>query len=271
MKNIAIVTGGNSSEYVISVKSAETIIKNIDKSQFTPYRIEIKGTEWTATSETMHKAVSVNRDDFSINHQGNKISFDRVLIMIHGTPGEDGRLQGYFDMLNIPYVNSGVLSSSLTFDKHFSKAIAQNKGYNTAPWLYFKNKDEVSSQLIVKEIGLPCFVKPTNAGSSFGVTKVSSESELEKAITTSFNEDANGLIAEKLISGREFTCGVINTGSETIAFPVCEIVSKKDFFDYEAKYTVGMADEIVPAEITSSLSDKIQALSREIYELFECK
>lgn len=269
MQNIAVVTGGNSSEYVISVKSADTIIANIDTSKFTPYRVEIKNSYWHVVIE--NKNIPIQKDDFSFIHSNQKISFDNVIIMIHGAPGEDGRLQGYFDMLNIPYVASGVLASSLTFDKHYSKVFVQQLNIATSPWLFYRSGNEIDIEKLEKKIGLPCFIKPTNAGSSFGVSKVDTREELSKAIEQSFKEDGQGLIAEKLLEGREFTCGVLITERNEYVFPITEIVSKNDFFDYEAKYTVGMAEEIVPANIPKQLEELIKDQSLQIYKALNCK
>lgn len=271
MQNIAVVTGGNSSEYVISVKSADTILANIDKTKYYPYRVEIKGNAWIVCIPEAEETVYISRDDFSFTYKEKKTTFDKVIIMIHGTPGEDGRLQGYFDMLNIPYVSSGVLASSLTFDKHFSKVFAKQLGVPTAPWLYYTSAGAVNYDDVSTHIEYPCFVKPTNAGSSFGVSKANNKKELTIAVENSFKEDSQGVIIEKMLEGRELTCGVLITAENEYVFPITEIVSKNDFFDYEAKYTNGLADEIVPANIPDQLAEIIYELSLKIYKAFNCK
>ena len=269
MKNIAVVTGGNSSEYVISVKSADTIIDNLNKEKYRPFRIEIKNDNWTAFFN--ESSIEVNKSDFSIVFDGQKINFDAALIMIHGAPGEDGKIQSYFELMGIPYTSSGVLSSALTFDKHYTKMMVKALDLPTSPWLHYFNKKEIDYKAIENNIGYPCFVKPTNAGSSFGVTKANNEDELHTAIENSFKEDNQGLLIEKLLSGTEVTCGVFYNGNNITKLPIAEIVSKNDFFDYEAKYTVGMADEIIPARIPEVLGEQIQDITASLYKAFNCR
>lgn len=267
-KRVAVITGGNSSEYVISVKSADTIIENIDEEIFAPYRVEIKDKDWKVI--VGNASYYIDKNDFSFQIDDQKVTFDCALIMIHGDPGEDGKLQGYLDMLNIPYTSSGVLSSSATFNKHFTKQYLKSYGIRSAEWLLINHITSYSQKEIDDKIGFPCFVKPNNAGSSFGVSRVNNFEQLEDALKKATIEDSDILI-EQLIDGTEITCGVLRTVKNAYTFPVTEIVSKTGFFDYEAKYTVGKADEIVPARIQDNIAKKCQKLSLKIYDLFNCR
>jgi D-alanine-D-alanine ligase len=267
-KKVAVITGGNSSEFIISVKSAETIINNIDKSKYEPYRIELKRNQWKLEYEG--KKYDIDKNDFSVCIQGKSILFDCALIIIHGDPGEDGKLQGYFDMLEIPYTSSDVLTSALTFNKHITKKYLQTYDILSADWSVIDVHSSYQLDDIANKIGFPCFVKPNNAGSSFGVSKVSTKEQLQDALDVAVSED-NEVLIEKMISGTEITCGVLRTSNSAYTFPVCEIVSKTGFFDYEAKYTIGKSDEIIPARISDSITKQCQDLSLKIYDLLNCK
>ncbi len=267
-KNIAVITGGYSSEYVISVQSADMIINNLDKEKYAAFRIEIKDKNWTAQVD--NALVEVNKNDFTVVSKGEKVFFDVAIIMIHGSPGEDGKLQGYLDMLNIPYTSCGVLSSALSFNKHYTKDYLISKGIHTAPWIYIHQKNSPKAGEIIRKLGLPCFVKPNNAGSSFGVTKVKNQEELIQAIEIATREDSE-IIVEKYIEGLEITCGVLKTSKSSYILPITEIVSKNEFFDYEAKYTDGITDEITPARIDDALTKECQELSAKIYDLLNCR
>jgi D-alanine-D-alanine ligase len=267
-KRIAVVTGGNSSEFVISVKSADTIIEHINGELFEPYRVEIREQEWMVRSGS--EAIPIDKNDFSFEVSGQKQIFDCALIIIHGDPGEDGKLQGYFEMLKIPYTSSGVLTSAATFSKHFTKQFLKSYGIKSADWLLISKRENIHVDEIATQIGFPCFVKPDNAGSSFGISKVSSFDQLQDALSKAMEEDGEVLI-EKMITGTEITCGVLRTSKGAYTFPVTEIVSKTGFFDYEAKYTEGKADEIVPARIDEQVSSQCQELSLKIYDLFHCR
>jgi D-alanine-D-alanine ligase len=266
-KKLAVVTGGNSSEYIISIKSADTILENIDTSQFDAYRVEIKGKEWSVSLQD--EAAVIDKNDFSFVNKGEKTTFDAALIMIHGDPGEDGKLQGYFDMLGIPYTSSNVLCSAATFSKHFTKQYLKSYDIKSADWLLLSQRLGYNLREVESEIGFPCFVKPNNAGSSFGVSKVSNYVQLHDAVEKAMTEDDEVLV-EKMIEGTEITCGVLRTSKKAYTFPITEIVSKTGFFDYEAKYTVGLADEIVPARIDDVVANQCRELSLRIYDLFHC-
>jgi len=265
---IAFVTGGYSGEAKISYESAKTIEKNIDPEKFEFYKIDITPAGWFYENEKGKS--EVDKNDFSIVKNGMKIHFDGVLIGIHGTPGEDGKLQGYFDMLNIPYTSCDCAISALTFNKRYTVAVASFSGIHVAnSILLFKNNFK-SPDEIVKNLQFPVFVKPNNGGSSIGMSKVNSPSEeLGAAIEKAFKEDPQVLV-EEFIKGREFTVGVFQSQGRIIALPMTEIISKKDFFDYEAKYE-GASDEITPAVVDESIARQIKAEAIKIYQIFNCK
>ena len=266
-KNIAIVAGGDSSEFIVSINSANQITKWLDKEKYNVYTIEIKGTEWIVKNEMVCDLI-LNKDDFSFNLNGQKTNFDCALITIHGTPGEDGKLQGYFDTLQIPYTTSNTLSSALTFNKIFSKNYLKPFHIPLADFITIKKGDTIDAIQIINSVGLPCFVKPNRSGSSFGVTKAKEKRQLKEAIEEAYKED-NEVIIERFLDGIELTCGLVKTRKETIIFPPTELVSKNEFFDYEAKYTAGMCDEITPARIPDELTTEIQNLSSQIYDIFQ--
>ena len=268
-KNIAIVAGGDSSEFPVSMNSARTIRANLDAQRYNAYMIIVRGNEWYMETDKGQKR-PVNKDDFSIVVDGKPIRFDCAFIIIHGTPGENGVLQGYFETLRIPYTTSGVLASSLTFNKLFSKRYISGFDVDVSNYYYVYKDSDWDSQGIAKGTGLPCFVKPNRGGSSFGVTKVSDEEALAGAIEKAFEEDYEVLV-EEYLEGTELTCGLIKSGGKEWVFPPTEIVSKNEFFDYEAKYTKGMADEITPARISGELDQRIRQLSSRLYDLFNCR
>jgi D-alanine-D-alanine ligase len=269
VKNIAVVTGGDSSEYVVSLKSGANVFSAIDRNVFNPWLVFIKDGNWVVLDGEVSIA-AIDRGDFSFVLNGEKIALDYAYIMIHGTPGEDGNLQGYFEMLGIPYSSCGVQSSALTFNKNFCNNYLRSFGIPMARSIKLIPGEIYSPAEVVKTLGLPLFVKPNAGGSSFGVTKVKKEEELNDAILKAFDESPEVLV-EQFIDGKEFTCGVVNTGQRKIVLPVTEVIPKNEFFDYEAKYTPGMAEEITPARISEELTLKIQDLSSEIYDLCSCR
>ncbi|MBS1934159.1 MAG: ATP-grasp domain-containing protein, partial [Bacteroidetes bacterium] len=233
--NIAFVTGGYSGESVISYKSAITIENNVDRQKYNVYKIDITSQGWWYVADGGQRS-SVDKEDFSITDNGKKINFDAVLIGIHGTPGEDGKLQGYFDMMKLPYTSCDAATSALTFNKRYTVAVAAFAGINVAKSVVlikgkFGNPETVASQL-----HFPVFVKPNNGGSSIGMSKVNMSNELGAAIEKAFKEDDQVLI-EEFITGREFTIGVFRSNGEIVTLPFTEIKTKKEFFDFEAKYT----------------------------------
>ncbi|GAB4292510.1 MAG: D-alanine--D-alanine ligase [Marinilabiliales bacterium] len=266
-KNIAIVAGGLSKENAISIKSSETVMSLIDKNLFEVYRIIIDDKGWTALLND--KSIPVDKSDFSINFQDKKIKIDFAIIIIHGTPGEDGILQAYFDLLNIPYSTCGFFESALTFNKVACKLFLKEYGIITPKAVLIRKNQPYNVDEIAKNIGFPNFVKPNEGGSSFGTSKTNNISELEKAIQLAFNED-NEVIVEEFISGKEITCGYIETSKSSYVLPPTEIVPKTDFFDYQAKYE-GLSDEITPARLSNDLINKCQDITKSIYKLLNCK
>lgn len=265
---IALITGGYSSEAVISYKSAVTIEKHIDPSKYKLYKIDITPNKWFY-KEASGAEVLVNKDDFSLTIHGEKVYFDAVFIGIHGTPGEDGKLQGYFDLLNIPYTSCNVTSSAITFNKRYTVAIAGAAGYPVAKsiHLFRENYEEKIEKLL--ELHYPVFVKPNNGGSSIGMSKISSAKDLQNALQKAFKEDDQVLV-EEYIAGREFTIGVFKSNGKIITLPFTEIITQNDFFDFEAKYQ-GKSTEITPAVCNNEIAQKIRNNAAGIYAIFNCR
>ena len=268
-KNIAVVSGGDSSEYIVSVKSGANVLKAINHELFSPWLVRIKGEEWIVLDGEKCVA-AIEKSDFSFLIGGTKYKFDYAYIMIHGTPGEDGILQGYFEMLKIPYSSCGVQASALTFNKFFCNNYLRSFSIPMAHSVRLVSGEKYHAAHIVKSLGLPLFVKPSSGGSSFGVTKVKKGEDLVEAVNKALDESTEVLI-EQFIEGKEFTCGVVRIGERKLVFPVTEVIPKNEFFDYEAKYQPGMAEEITPARISEVLTLKIQRSSSEIYDLCNCK
>ena len=267
-KNIAIVAGGDSGEYEISVKSGEQLLKQIDKTLYNPILIYVKGTNWRAIFN--NNKIPVDKNNFSVTVNNEKIKFECVLIGIHGTPGEDGRLQSYFEMMNVPFTTCGVLSSALTFNKFACKEYLSKYGIHTAKAILIREKDSIDALKIADYLGLPCFIKPNNGGSSCGVSKITSVDEIVPAIEEALEHD-DEVIIEEFIEGTEITCGVMKNDEKSIIFPIAEIVSKNDFFDYEAKYTSGMSEEIIPARIPEDIKKACEQTSSMIYDKLFCR
>lgn len=267
-KTIALVTGGYSGESVISYKTAATIEQNIDAAKWNAYTIDINPQGWFYTSLSGEK-ISVDKNDFSLTVDSKKILFDAVLIALHGTPGEDGKLQGYFDCLGIPYTSCDAATSALTFNKRYTVAVASFAGLYVAKSMHLFKDALVKPEEILKELQLPVFVKPNNGGSSIGMSKVNEATELQAALDKAFNEDSQVLV-EEFISGREFTIGVFKTKGNIITLPMTEVISKKEFFDYEAKYH-GASQEITPAQVEEAIADKIREAAKKAYEIFNCR
>ncbi len=267
-KNIAVVYGGDSSEFVVSVKSSENVYNAITEAGFTAWKVQLKGLNWEVYEDGQIIA-AVDKSDFSFVKNGKKIQFDFAYITIHGTPGEDGKLQGYFDLVKIPYSTCGVYSSALTFNKYFCSNYLRNFGVKMAKSVRLFKGDKIDADQLIGKLGLPVFVKPNAGGSSFGVTKVKEKSQLLAALEMATKESSDILI-EEFIDGPEFTCGLVKLSNQEILFPVTEVIPQNEFFDFEAKYTVGKTDEITPARISPELTSKIQQLSSRIYDLCDC-
>ncbi|WKN42008.1 D-alanine--D-alanine ligase [Tunicatimonas pelagia] len=266
-KNIAVVAGGSSSEYVISLKSAGLIMDCIDTTRFNPYLVVIEKDQWYV--KQADKTIPVNRADFSWEQQGNTIHFDGVYNIIHGTPGEDGKIQGYFDLLSIPYTGCNVLTSSITFNKSICKQLVRSHGITTPQSVVLRQHLPYTLDALVKDLHFPCFVKPNNGGSSFGASKVDQSEDLATAIDKAFEHDHEVLI-EEYIQGRELTCGVYWTGEMARALPITEIVTNNAFFDFQAKYE-GASEEITPARIDEETTERCQRLTERIYTLLGCR
>lgn len=266
-KNIAIVWGGYSSEKVISEKSAAGIYSFLSNTQYNLFKVMIDRTSWKVEYEGV--SIPVNKNDFSFSANGQTIKFDFAYITIHGTPGEDGTLQGYFDMLGIPYSNCGVLASALTFSKFTCNNFLKGFGIRVADSLVLRKGDLCHPEEIVTQLGLPLFVKPNVGGSSFAITKVKEASVLEKAVTDAFNE-APEVIIESFIAGTEVTCGCFVSDKGFTTLPLTEVVTANEFFDYDAKYN-GQVQEITPARISEQLTRTIQQEAEKIYRLIGAK
>jgi len=268
-KTIALVTGGFSGEAVISYKSAVTIDSNLDRTKFNVYKIDINPSGWFFEDGNGKKS-EIDKNDFSLTIGDKKITFDAIFIGMHGTPGEDGKLQGYFDTLKIPYTSCDAGTSAITFNKRYTVAVASFSGIDVARSVLLIKDNFGSPEEVIQSLRFPVFVKPNNGGSSIGMSKVNKPSdELGAAIEKAFKED-NQVLIEEYIKGREFTIGVFKTKGNIIALPITEVISKKDFFDYEAKYE-GASTEVTPAQVDESIAEQVRNTAKKIYALFNCR
>jgi D-alanine-D-alanine ligase len=267
-KKVALVTGGLSGEAQISYKSAVTVNGNLDRNKFDVYQIDINQSGWWYTAQNAAPQ-KVNRDDFSITDGGNKINFDVVLLCIHGTPGEDGKLQGYFDMLGLPYTSCDAATSALTFNKRYTVAVAAFGGIAVANSMHLFKHTPVAPAAILEKLQLPVFVKPNNGGSSIGMSKVTTADALAPALEKAFKEDTQVLV-EEFISGREFTIGVFKTKGALQVLPITEIETANEFFDFEAKYQ-GKSVETTPALISDTMQSLLEAAAKRVYEVLNCR
>lgn len=259
MKNIAIIEGGYSHEKVISLQSAQTVFDHIDTTRFKPYKVRIDEEGWFVYEG--ESKFAVNRSDFS--HNG--IPFDFAFIVIHGTPGEDGKLQAYFDMLGVPYSTCDHFSATLTFNKYACNQFLKGFGVKVAEAVLIRKGQSVDSDELISSVGLPCFVKPNDGGSSFGVTKVTDAQELTDAISLALKHGSQAIV-EAFLSGREVTNGIFSIGNEIHSLPITEIVTNNDFFDFDAKYK-GESNEITPADLPIEMEEKVKAETKRIFEL----
>jgi D-alanine-D-alanine ligase len=269
-KKIALVTGGYSGEAIISYRSATTIYNHLEKEKYEVYKIDITPAGWFYEDENGAKT-EVNKNDFSISAGGHKVQFDAVFIGMHGTPGEDGKLQGYFDMLNLPYTSCNAATSALTFNKRYTVAVAHMAGIPVARSMHLFKNNTYSNDEILSKLRPPLFVKPNNGGSSIGMSKVNEPSQLQEALEKAFKEDDQVLV-EQMIVGREFTVGVFKTGNQITVLPITEVIAhqEKDFFDFEAKYG-GKSTEVTPAEIAPDWKEQLEAAASKIYQVFNCR
>jgi D-alanine-D-alanine ligase len=268
-KNIALLAGGYSGEYAISVQSAFTIQQNINADLFNVYKIVITKDGWLyQTNEGSD--VLVNKNDFSLTLNDSKVLFDCVFFGIHGTPGEDGKLQGYFDMLGIPYTGCGSIASAITFNKIYcNRIVDQSNIVYVAKSIHLFSDRSLTPNEILNKLTLPMFVKPVEGGSSLGTSKVKQPEELQAALDAAFAVDSQ-IMAEEFVGGREFTIGIYKLNGEIFALPITEVISLKEFFDYEAKYQ-GLSQEITPAKVPSDITYKITDSAKRLYQLLNCK
>jgi len=268
MKNVAIIMGGYSSEYQISLKSGNVVYNFLDQTQYKAYRIHIFREKWVMVDENENE-FPVNRHDFSVDYAGIKVTFDVVFNAIHGTPGEDGLMQAYFELLRIPQTSCDYYQAALTFNKRDMLSVLKPYGIKTATSLYLDKGDIINEDEIINTLGLPLFVKPNKSGSSFGISKVKTKEELLPAIETAYKEDSE-IILESFLDGTEVSVGVINYKGKTTVLPITEIVSENDFFDYEAKY-LGKSQEITPARLSDDIRVKVEAVAQKAYDVLKMK
>jgi D-alanine-D-alanine ligase len=264
--NIAIIMGGYSSEYKISLKSGNVVYETLDKSKYNAYRIHIFKDRWVYVDDN-NEEHKINKDDFSFVVNNQTIRFDCVFNAIHGAPGEDGYMQAYFELLNIPHTSCSMYQAALTFNKRDCLSTLKPYGIKTAESYYLNLSDSIDETKIIDKVGLPCFVKANKAGSSFGITKVYKKKDLKHAIDIAFKED-NEIIIESFLDGIEVSVGVIKYKGEIIVLPITEIVSENDFFDYEAKY-LGQSQEITPAKISKEQEQKVNNIAKQVYEILK--
>ncbi|WP_456421166.1 D-alanine--D-alanine ligase [Lutibacter sp.] len=262
-KNIAIIMGGYSSEAAISLKSGEVVYQHISKDIYNTYKIHILQNKWVLVNNDIE--YPINRHDFSAKIDGEKVNFDCVFNAIHGHPGEDGTILAYFDLIGLKHTSAPFYQMALTFNKRDCLSVVEKYGIKTATSYYIDKGNEINIEKIIDKVGLPCFVKPNNAGSSFGISKVKTKTEIIPAINKAFKEDSQILI-EEFLDGPEITVGVLNYKGKIKVLPMTEIVTKNDFFDYEAKY-LGESEEITPARISPEIHKKLENVAKQVYQL----
>ena len=267
MKNIAIVCGGDSSEAEVSLKSGANLKTMMDSEKYATYIVFMKGNYWAARVED-HDDIAINKSDFSFELDGAKITFDCAYITIHGTPGENGILQSYFELMHIPYTSCNVFVSATTFNKFACKSFLKEFDIPSADAILVRKGDKINPDAILLRLGSPCFVKPNNAGSSFGVSKVKSAKDIIPALEKAFEEDSE-VVIEQFLSGIEVTNGVYRVNGKITVLPITEIVSDNEFFDYEAKYT-GKSHEITPARLSKEIESATKNLTEKIYKVMGC-
>jgi D-alanine-D-alanine ligase len=265
MKNIAILTGGDSAEYDISILSANTVLQHLNPELFKGYIIHLKNDKFTVLIKEIK--IDVDKSNFTFELENKRISFDAIFMALHGSPAENGLIQPYFDNLNIPYTSSNAKVSALTFNKYECNKKLKELGFNCATSFLYKKGNHIVEQEIIDRVKLPCFVKPNGAGSSFGISKVKKKEDLTKAINSALQHD-NKVLIEQFIDGIEISCGVYTNKNNTQALPITEIVTENEFFDYQAKYE-GKSQEITPARISKKLTIEVQKLTTEIYKAME--
>lgn len=267
-KNIAVVYGGDSSEIVVSRNSAKGVTSFIDSTKYNAIPVLITRNKWVA--EIDGQEYPICKDDFSFTVNNKKISFDCAYVTIHGTPGEDGKLQGYFDMIGMSYTTCGVLAASLTFNKFACNSYLKGFGLKVADSVLVRKGNDFDVEQIVEKLGLPCFVKPNAGGSSFGISKAKTIAEVAPAIHKAF-EESDEVIIEQFVQGNEFTCGLYKTGGGESIFPITEVIPANEFFDFEAKYTPSKVQEITPARLPQETTERIKKITSMVYDILGCK
>jgi D-alanine-D-alanine ligase len=263
-KNIAIIMGGYSAEAEISLKSGAVVYQQISKVLYNTYQVHILKNKWVLVDDNKQE-YTIDKHDFSAEINSKKIVFDCVFNAIHGHPGEDGTILAYFDLIGLPHTSAPFYQMALTFNKRDCLSIVKQYGIKTAQSVYLDEGDVIDTESIIKKVGIPCFVKPNKAGSSFGISKVKTSYELLPAIKKAFNED-NQILIESFLDGTEVTVGVLQYNNKIMVLPMTEIVSENEFFDYEAKY-LGKSQEITPARISTDLHKKLETTAKKVYQI----
>ena len=266
-RTIAIVAGGDSSELVVSLRSAQGIYSFIDKERYNLYIVEMEGKRWEVVLPDGQKT-SIDRNDFSFEEDGKKKKFDFAYITIHGTPGENGILQGYFELIGMPYSSCNVLVSAITFNKFTCNQYLKGFGIRVSESMILRKGFDILDEEVINKVGLPCFIKPNAGGSSFGVTKVKTQEDIQPAIEKAFQESDEVMI-ESFMKGTEITCGCYKTKNKEVVFPITEVVTSNEFFDYDAKYN-GQVEEITPARIPKETAERVRLLTSAIYDILGC-
>ena len=267
-KNVVVIAGGNSSEYEVSIKSGNHIFSEVDGEKYNKYLMILRGRDWMV--EIGDQKFPVDKNDFSFEYQGKKVVFDFAYITIHGNPGENGMLQGYLDMMGVPYSTCNTLVEAITFDKYTCTNYLNAFGINTTHPIMLVRGKAFDKEAVLKAVGLPCFIKPTAEGSSFGVSKVKTAADFDAAVEGAFKM-CREILVESFIDGIEFTCGLYKVGDKKVVMPVAEVVPKKEFFDYEAKYDAKMSDEIIPGRFSAEITGRIQDMASEVYDILRCE
>ena len=267
-KNVVVIAGGNSSEYEVSIKSGNHIFSEVDGEKYNKYLMILRGRDWMV--EIGDQKFPVDKNDFSFEYQGKKVVFDFAYITIHGNPGENGMLQGYLDMMGVPYSTCNTLVEAITFDKYTCTNYLNAFGINTTHPIMLVRGKAFDKEAVLKAVGLPCFKTPSAEGSSFGVSKVKTAADFDAAVEGAFKM-CREILVESFIDGIEFTCGLYKVGDKKVVMPVAEVVPKKEFFDYEAKYDAKMSDEIIPGRFSAEITGRIQDMASEVYDILRCE
>lgn len=266
-RNIAIVCGGDSSEHDVSMRSAQGLFSFFDKDRYDVYVVDVKGQDWQVQLDD-NTTAPIDKNDFTFMRNGSVVEFDYAYITIHGTPGENGLMQGYFDLLHVPYSTSGVLVEAMTFDKYVLNNYLRGFGVNVADSILVRRNDEIDGEEVAARLGMPCFVKPAADGSSFGVSKVKNTDQLGPALRVAFMESSEVMI-ESYLKGTEISIGCYKTRDKEVVFPATEVVTNNEFFDYDAKYN-GQVQEITPARIAPETAARVAAETSRIYDILRC-